>query len=157
MEITPRQHNIYDSKNMSDVSDGHVTVENFIERETSISLFKPWGESLPNNQDFNSWLISLSPQLINRKLVTMVIKSFTNVHFSTKNKQGLNSGECMCTVYYWYKIQILINTTKQSIVMILWRSPSPVQHLCIFSIGPLHGSKPGLLQIKSFLILGEVT
>ena len=101
MEITPRQHNIYDNKNMSDVSDGHVTAENFIERERSISLFKPWGESLPNNQDFNSWLTSLSPQLINRQLVTMVINSFTNVHFSTNDKQGLNSSECMCTVY-WY-------------------------------------------------------
>ena len=86
---------------MSDVSDGHVTAEYIIEEEKSISLFKPWGESLPNNQPFNSWLASLSLQLINRHLVTMVIKSFTNGHFSTKNKQGLNSGECMHTVY-WY-------------------------------------------------------
>ena len=99
MEITPRQHNIYDNKNMSDVSDGHVTAENFIDEEESISLFRPWGESLPNNQHFNTWLTSLSTQLINRQLVTMVIKSFTNGHFSTNNKQGLSSGECMCTVY----------------------------------------------------------
>ena len=100
MEITPRQHKVH-NKSMSDVSDGHVTANKFFEKGKSISLFKPWGESLPNNQDFNSWLTSLSPQLINRKLVTMVIKSFTNGHFSTKNKQGLNSGGCMCTVY-WY-------------------------------------------------------
>ena len=101
MEITPKQHKVHDNRNMSDVSDGHVTVNQLIEKEKSISLFKPWGESLPNNQDFNSWLTSLAPQLINRKLVTMVIKSFTNDHFSTKNKQGLSSGEYMCTVY-WY-------------------------------------------------------
>ena len=101
METAPRQHKVYDSKNMSDVSDGHVTAENLIDKRKSISLFKPWGESLPNNQNFNSWLASLSPHLINRSLVTIVIKSFTNDHFSTKNKQGLSSGECMCTVY-WY-------------------------------------------------------
>ena len=99
MEITPRQHKVHDNKNMSDVSDGHVTAQNIIEKEKSISLFKPWGESLPNNQHFNSWLTSLSPQLISRQLVTMAIKSFTNDHFSTNNKQGLSSGECICTVY----------------------------------------------------------
>ena len=101
MEITPRQHKVHDNKNMSDVSDGHMAAKNFFEKKKSISSFKPWGESLPNNQDFNLWLTSLSPHLINRSLVTMVIKSFTNDHFSTKNKQGLNNGGCMCTVY-WY-------------------------------------------------------
>ena len=101
METAPRQHKVHDSKNMSDVSDGHVTAKNLIDKEKSISLFKPWGESLPNNQHFNSWLTSLSPHLINRLLVTMVIKSFTNDHLNTKNKQGLSSGEYMCTIY-WY-------------------------------------------------------
>ena len=101
MATAPRQHKIHDIRNMPDVFGEYVKAEYDFSWEKSISLFKPWGESLPNNQDFNSWLTSLSPQLINRKLVTMVIKSFTNGHFSTKHKQGLNSGGCMCAVY-WY-------------------------------------------------------
>lgn len=78
------------------MSNRHVTVKDTTAEE-EVSLFKPFGKSLPNDQHFNSWLTSLSSQLINKHLVTMVIWSSTSDVISEQNKQkcshvSLNSG-----------------------------------------------------------------
>ncbi|KAL4074695.1 heterokaryon incompatibility protein-domain-containing protein [Scleroderma yunnanense] len=74
-DIIPRQHEIYSRHRFDGDSDYVVAFHHnpWAERP-SVFLYKPLGLSLPNDHHFNSLLSSLSTRLINRYLVTRVIR-----------------------------------------------------------------------------------
>ncbi|KAL4082142.1 heterokaryon incompatibility protein-domain-containing protein [Scleroderma yunnanense] len=72
----PRQHRIYQKHGYNTNTDYvHVPWPFFC--DSTITLYKPLGLSLPNNDSFNTFLASLSTQLINKYLITSVIQCET--------------------------------------------------------------------------------
>ena len=80
VNITPRQHKISEwggDKRESDV------VRTYHDSSGFIKLYRPIGLSLPSNDDFRSFLVSLSTRLTNRYLVTRVIQCPRNPRSSS--------------------------------------------------------------------------
>ena len=78
--IAPRQHKI--SQLGGDQRESDIVRAYHDSSDSSIELYKPLGLSLPSNDDFRSFLVSLSTRLTNRYLVTMAIQCPPDQHWS---------------------------------------------------------------------------
>ena len=90
-DIAPRQLEIH-GKDGFDTDGDYVTAHPTDGSTQLLRLHKPLGILLPNNQQFNSLLDSLSTRLTNRYLVTKVVQNSLgdSTHYCSQN----NEWEC---------------------------------------------------------------